>query len=51
MAADPDSMDLQLAAQTHQELLAIVEYERKHRRTLLDMVSYSYSLMVKDSCL
>ncbi|XP_067927988.1 lysine-specific demethylase 5A-like [Watersipora subatra] len=37
MAADPDSMDLQLAAQTHQELLAIVDYERKHRRKLLEI--------------
>lgn len=39
MAADPDSMDLQLAAQTHQELLAIVEFERIHRRKLLELVS------------
>ena len=50
MAADPDSMDLQLAAQTHQELLAIVEYERKHRRTLLDMVSYRYSRLKTLAC-
>lgn len=39
MAADPDSMDLQLAAQTHHELLAVVEFERLHRKKLLDMVS------------
>ena len=39
MAADPDSMDFQLAAQTHQELLAIVENERVLRQKLLSLVS------------
>lgn len=51
MAADPDSMDLQLAAQTHSELMAIVAYECKHRGKLLDMVSHCfYILCQRSSC-
>ena len=40
MAADPDSMDLQLAAYTHKEMCAIVEFEREHRRHILQQVCY-----------
>ena len=40
MAADPDSMDLQLAAYTHKEMCAIVEFEREHRRHILEQVCY-----------
>ncbi|XP_046372172.2 lysine-specific demethylase 5A-like isoform X4 [Haliotis rufescens] len=37
MAADPDSLDLNLAACTHQDMLAIVEEEKQLRKKLLDM--------------
>ncbi|KAK3104094.1 hypothetical protein FSP39_024364 [Pinctada imbricata] len=36
MAADPDSLDLKIAASTHKDLLAIVEREKRLRKTLLD---------------
>lgn len=38
MAADPDNLDLIIAASTHKDLLAIVEDERKQRKVLLEMV-------------
>ncbi|XP_052677656.1 lysine-specific demethylase 5A-like isoform X4 [Crassostrea angulata] len=37
MAADPDNLDLIIAASTHKDLLAIVEDERKQRKVLLEM--------------
>uniref|UniRef100_A0A8B8DQC0 [histone H3]-trimethyl-L-lysine(4) demethylase n=1 Tax=Crassostrea virginica TaxID=6565 RepID=A0A8B8DQC0_CRAVI len=37
MAADPDNLDLIIAASTHRDLLAIVEDERKQRKVLLEM--------------
>ncbi|XP_061178889.1 lysine-specific demethylase 5A-like isoform X2 [Saccostrea echinata] len=37
MAADPDNLDLIIAASTHKDLLAIVEDERKQRKNLLEM--------------
>ncbi|XP_062579328.1 lysine-specific demethylase 5A-like isoform X2 [Saccostrea cucullata] len=37
MAADPDNLDLIIAASTHKDLLAIVEDERKQRKSLLEM--------------
>ncbi|XP_056001386.1 lysine-specific demethylase 5A-like isoform X2 [Ostrea edulis] len=37
MAADPDNLDLIIAASTHRDLLAIVEDERKQRKTLLEL--------------
>ncbi|XP_041348681.1 lysine-specific demethylase 5A-like isoform X2 [Gigantopelta aegis] len=36
MAADPDNLDLKVAACTYQDMLAIVETEKKLRKTLLD---------------
>ena len=39
MAADPDSLDLSLAAATHNDLLCMVETEKKLRKKLLDRVS------------
>nr|KAG5711307.1 hypothetical protein BaRGS_006004 [Batillaria attramentaria] len=36
MAADPDSLDLALAAATHSDMLVIVETEKKLRKKLLD---------------
>lgn len=39
MAADPDNLDLIIAASTHRDLLAIVEDERKQRKTLLELVN------------
>ncbi|XP_012946958.1 lysine-specific demethylase 5A isoform X2 [Aplysia californica] len=36
MAADPDSLDLNLAAATHQDMLSMVEEERDLRKALLD---------------
>lgn len=41
MAADPDSLDLTLAAATHQDMLSMVEEERDLRRGLLERVSGS----------
>ena len=38
MAADPDSLDLVLAAATHGDMLAMVEREKKLRKQLLDRV-------------
>lgn len=35
MATDPDSLDLELTAQTHSELVCLVEEERARRRELL----------------
>ena len=39
MAADPDNLDLKIAAGTYQDMLAIVETEKKLRKKLLDRVS------------
>ena len=39
MAADPDNLDFRVAAKTHEELLAIVDEEKKLRKKLLDLVS------------
>ena len=38
LAADPDQLDLTLAAATHQDMLGMVEYEKKLRKSLLDKV-------------
>ena len=38
MAADPDSLDLVLAAATHLDMLEIVEVEKRLRKQLLDRV-------------
>lgn len=38
MAANPDSLDLNLAAAVHKELLAMVEVESKLRKKLLERV-------------
>lgn len=40
MAADPDSLDLKIAASTHRDLLAIVEREKRLRKILLDKVIF-----------
>lgn len=39
MAADPDSLDLNVAAFTHADLLFIVEKEKSLRKKLLDRVN------------
>ena len=39
MAADPDRLDLNLAACVHQDMLCMVNKERHLRKTLLDRVS------------
>ncbi|XP_064606539.1 lysine-specific demethylase 5A-like isoform X1 [Liolophura sinensis] len=36
MAADPDSLDLPIAAATHEDMLYMVEEEKKYRKALLD---------------
>ena len=41
MAADPNSLDLNLAAATHQDMLSMVEEERDLRKALLERVSFS----------
>lgn len=38
MAADPDSLDLTLAAATHADMLSMVEEERDLRKALLERV-------------
>ena len=38
MAADPDNLDFRVAARTHEELLNIVDDEKKLRKKLLDLV-------------
>ena len=38
MAADPDRLDVDLAAATHQDMLVMVENEKKLRKMLLDRV-------------
>ena len=40
MAADPDRLDVDLAAATHQDMLVMVETEKKLRRRLLERVSF-----------
>lgn len=47
MAADPDNLDLIIAASTHRDLLAIVEDERKQRKVLLEMVSCSVIFRIR----
>ena len=38
MAADPESLDLNLAAAIHQNMLRMVEEEKKHRKVLMENV-------------
>ena len=38
MAADPDSLDLNLAAAVHKEMLIMVEQEKRLRKKLLEKV-------------
>ena len=38
MAADPDNLDFKVAAKTHEDLIVIVEEEKRLRRKLLDLV-------------
>jgi histone demethylase JARID1 len=40
MATYPERMDLNLAAAVHQDMLFMVEEEKKLRKKLLDMVRY-----------
>ena len=40
MAADPESLDLNLAAAIHQNMLSMVEVEKKQRRALLEQVGH-----------
>ncbi len=39
MAAEPERLDVNLAAATHQDMLSMVEAEKKHRKRLFDLVS------------
>ena len=38
MAANPDMLDVNLAAATHKDMIVMVENERKLRKTLMDKV-------------
>ncbi len=38
MAAEPERLDVNLAAATHQDMLLMVESEKKLRKKLLDVV-------------
>ncbi len=38
MAANPERLDVELAAATHQDMLLMVEEEQKMRKSLLDRV-------------
>lgn len=42
MAADPERLDISLAASTYQDMLKMVETEREQRRKLLEWVSESF---------
>ncbi len=44
MAAEPDRLEVNLAAATHQDMLAMVEYEKSDRKRLLDLVSLLFLL-------
>ena len=46
MAADAESLNLILAVETHKELLAIVDQERKLRKNLLSYVSKNESRLI-----
>ncbi len=39
MAAEPDRLEVNLAAATHQDMLAMVEMEKSDRKRLLDLVN------------
>ena len=38
IASDPEHLDLNLAAATHQDMLCLVEEEKRMRKMLLDQV-------------
>lgn len=50
MAADPDHLDVELAAAVHQDMLIMVEHEKELRKSLLDRVPILLLLMGRDSC-
>lgn len=43
MAADPDSLDLNMAAAVHKEMLYMVEEEKKLRKKMLERVGHQPS--------
>ena len=47
MAADPDNLDFRVAARTHEELLNIVDDEKKLRKKLLDLVRKAFFLILE----
>lgn len=47
MAADPDGLDLVVAAKTYQDLLVIAEKEKVLRKKLLDRVSIQIELRME----
>ena len=49
MAANPDRLDLTMAAGVHHEMLAIVDFEKKWRKELLDAVSFLFKLFTSTS--
>lgn len=38
MAADPENLDFKIAAKTHEDLVSIVDMEKKLRKKLLELV-------------
>lgn len=44
MALDPEKLDLTIAAATYQDMLVMVDTEKRLRKTLLDWVSENYNI-------
>jgi hypothetical protein len=42
MSLDPDALDLTVAAATYQDMLQMVDIEKKMRKSLLEWVGFSY---------
>ena len=45
MAAEPERLDVNLAAATHQDMLSMVETEKKHRKKMFDLVCLLFWLI------
>ena len=44
MAADPERLDVELAAATHQDMLQMVEEEKRLRKLILERVSMGVTI-------
>jgi hypothetical protein len=46
MSLDPDALDLTVAAATYQDMLQMVDSEKKMRRSLLEWVQFCQLIMI-----